>query len=62
MMYGPNPDIIPTQLGFRDSQGLNVDYFMLMFSPFNDGINAFCFMVYVSDVQSDFKHPSGKSH
>lgn len=61
MMYDPNPDSIPVQLGLRDSQGLNADYFMLMLSPFNDGINAFCFMVYVSDVQSDFKLPGASS-
>jgi len=57
MMYDPSPDSILTQLGLRDSQGLNSDYFMLMISPFNDGINAFCFMVYASDVQVDFKIP-----
>jgi hypothetical protein len=61
MMYDPNPDSIPTQLGLRDSQGLNADYFILMLSPFNDGINAFCFMVYVSDVQSDYKLPGASS-
>jgi len=55
MMYDPYPDSMPTQLGLRDSDGLNADYFMLMLSPFNDGINSFCFQVYVSDVQSDFK-------
>jgi hypothetical protein len=61
MMYDPNPDSIPAQLGLRDSQGLNADYFILMLSPFNDGINAFCFMVYVSDVQSDYKLPGASS-
>ncbi len=55
MMYDPHPDSIPAQLGLRDSQGLNADYFMLMLCPFNDGMNAFCFQVYVSDIQSDFQ-------
>ena len=55
MMHDPHPDSIPAQLGLRDSQGLNADYFMLMLSPFNDGLNAFCFQVWVSDVQSDFQ-------
>ncbi len=55
MMYDPFPDSIPGQLGLRDSDELNADYFIFVVSPFNDGINAFCFMVYVSDVQSDFK-------
>jgi len=57
MMFDPNPDSIPTQLGLRDSRDLNADYFLVMLSPFNDGINAFCFKVWVSDVQSDFKLP-----
>jgi hypothetical protein len=55
IMHDPHPDSIPTQLGLRDSEGLNADNFLLMISPFNDGINAFCFQVFVSDVQSDFK-------
>ena len=62
MMYDPAPDSILTQLGLRDSQGLNSDYFMLTVSPFNDGINAFCFMVYASDVQVDFKIPGGTGY
>lgn len=62
MLYDPSPDSILTQLGLRDSKGLNSDYFMLMLSPFNDGINAFCFMVYASDVQVDFKIPGGTSY
>ncbi len=55
MMFDPNPDSIPAQLGLRDSDELNADYFIFVVSPFNDGLNAFCFMVYVSDVQADFK-------
>jgi len=62
IMFDPSPDSILTQLGLRDSQGLNSDYFMLMLSPFNDGINAFCFAVYASDVQVDFKIPGGSSY
>jgi len=54
-MYDPYPDSIPVQLGLRDSEDLNADYLILMVSPFNDGINAFCFTVWASDVQSDFK-------
>jgi hypothetical protein len=61
-MYDPSPDSILTQLGLRDAKGLNSDYFMLMLSPFNDGINAFCFLVYASDVQVDFKIPGGTSY
>ncbi len=54
-MYDPHPDSIPAQLGLRDSDDLNADNFTLVISPFNDGINAFCFSVYVSNVQTDFK-------
>ncbi|MDP4280753.1 MAG: DUF5916 domain-containing protein [Bacteroidota bacterium] len=58
MMYDPHPDSISTQMGLRDVQILNADYFLLLLSPFNDGINAFCFQVYSSDIQGDFKLPS----
>ncbi|MCX6243875.1 MAG: DUF5916 domain-containing protein [Bacteroidetes bacterium] len=61
-LYDPSPDSILTQLGLRDAQNLNADYFMLMLSPFDDGINAFCFAVYASDVQADFKIPGGDSY
>ncbi|MEI6683065.1 MAG: DUF5916 domain-containing protein [Bacteroidota bacterium] len=55
MMYDPHPDSIPCQLGLRDANSLNADNFILVLSPFNDGLNAFCFMVYSSEVQVDFK-------
>lgn len=54
-MFDPHPDSIPDQLGLRDATGLNADNFIFIVSPFNDGLNAFCFMVYSSDVQTDFK-------
>jgi len=56
-LYDPHPDSIPMQLGLRDSEGLNADYFLIMLSPFNDGLNAFCFKLWISDVQTDFKLP-----
>jgi hypothetical protein len=59
MMHDPFPDSIPGQMGLRDSYGLNADYFMVMISPFNDGINAFCFQLFVSDVQTEFKISGG---
>ncbi|MEI7981207.1 MAG: DUF5916 domain-containing protein [Bacteroidota bacterium] len=61
-LLDPNPDSIPAQLGLRDSPSLNADNFILILSPYNDGINAFCFMVYVSDVQADFKLPGNTSN
>ena len=54
-MFDPHPDSIPAQLGLRDASDLNADNFIFVVSPFNDGLNAFCFLVYVSEVQADFK-------
>jgi hypothetical protein len=54
-LFDPHPDSIMTQMGLRDATGLNSDNFIFMVSPFNDGLNAFCFLVYTSDVQTDFK-------
>ncbi len=54
-MFDPHPDSILAQLGLRDASDLNADNFILIISPFNDGLNAFCFQVYASDVQTDFK-------
>jgi hypothetical protein len=54
-LFDPHPDSIPMQLGLRDAVDLNSDNFVFVVSPFNDGLNAFCFMVYSSDVQTDFK-------
>ncbi len=56
-MADPHPDSIPRQLGLRDVEDLNADYFLVVLSPFNDGINGFGFKVWVSDVQTDFKLP-----
>jgi hypothetical protein len=58
MMFDPNPDSIPRQIGLRDASSLNADYFSVQISPFNDGINAFDFLVWVSDVQTDYKQPN----
>ncbi|MFC2102379.1 DUF5916 domain-containing protein [Bacteroidota bacterium] len=55
IMHDPSPDSILKQLGLRDSDNLNADYFTLMLSPFDDGLNAFAFRVYASDVQTDYK-------
>ncbi|MEI7724146.1 MAG: DUF5916 domain-containing protein [Bacteroidota bacterium] len=54
-MFDPYPDSIPCQLGLRDASSLNADNLIFVVSPFNDGLNAFCFLVYSSDVQADFK-------
>ncbi len=59
ILFDPYPDSIPAQLGLRDTPGLNADYFAISLCPFNDGINAFAFLVYVSDVQAEFKISTG---
>jgi len=55
MLYDAYPDSIPQQMGLRDATSLNADNFIFIINPFNDGLNAFCFMVFASDVQVDFK-------
>ncbi|MCX6249902.1 MAG: DUF5916 domain-containing protein [Bacteroidetes bacterium] len=57
-MFDPTPDSIPMQTGLRDPDDLNADDFGILISPFNDGINAFGFVLYSSDVQADLKIPS----
>lgn len=55
MMYDPSPDSIFRELGLRDSDHLNADFFSADFAPYNDGLNAFSFMVTASGVQIDSK-------
>lgn len=55
MMYDSAPDSILRQRGLRDVSDINADYFIFVVNAFNDGLNAFCFMVYASDVQADFR-------
>jgi len=61
-LYDPHPDSILTQLGLRDSQDLNADFFALMLSPYDDGLNAFAFQVWASDVQTDYKVSSESAY
>ncbi len=56
MMYDSSPDSILTELGFRDSEELNADFFAIEISTFNDGINAVGFSVTASGVQYDAKY------
>ncbi len=60
IMHDPHPDSILRQLGLRDATDLNADFFEFQLCPFNDGINAFTFTVWASDVQTDFKEPDGE--
>jgi len=54
-MYDPHPDSIPCELGKRDNDNLNSDYFSLNLNPFNDGQNALIFSVSSSGIQYDAK-------
>ncbi len=56
MMYDESPDSILTELGFRDSEELNADFFAIEISTFNDGLNAVGFSVTASGVQYDAKY------
>ncbi len=61
IMYDPSPDSILVQKGLRDTDGLNADQFGFSISPFNDGVNAFVFFQYASDVQMDYKISSNST-
>lgn len=54
-MHDSVPDRIMREFGERDSENLNADYFMFGISPYNDGMNAFLFYLYASEVQMDVK-------
>ena len=55
MLYDTHPDSILHELGNRDDQNLNADFFRLVFDPYNQRKDAFVFGVYASGVQSDSK-------
>jgi hypothetical protein len=55
VLYDDQPEDIKRELGERDNQRLNADYFMVGIGPYNDGMNAFTFYVYASGVQMDIK-------
>lgn len=59
-MTDPSPDSILTEMGIRNSgNSLNADLFWIDISPFDDGQNAFTFMVSASGVQTDINISSG---
>ena len=59
IMYDACPDSIFTELGPRDSQDINADFFYVELSPFNDGLNGEMFKVFASNVQADLKLQEG---
>jgi hypothetical protein len=52
-MYDPHPDSILKQLGNRDDQNLNADYFTFALDTYNTQIDAYFFTVTASGVQMD---------
>ena len=56
MMYDSEPDSILRELGERDDDDINADFFTIDITPYNDGLNAFEFKVSASGVEIDTKH------
>ncbi len=56
MMYDSHPDSIYRELGERDDDDINADFFTVDILPYNDGLNAFEFKVSASGVEIDVKH------
>ena len=54
-MYDTNPDSILHELGNRDDDNLNADYFLLGFDTYDKKIDAFIFGVTASGVQEDIR-------
>jgi len=54
-LYDNEPDSILTQLGSRDDDNLNADFFGISVSPYQDGLNKWIFLVYANNVQYDAK-------
>jgi hypothetical protein len=52
-MSDPHPDSIPMQLGNRDDENMNVDYFGVEFDTYNNQLDAFTFIVTAAGVQID---------
>ncbi|NQT76348.1 MAG: carbohydrate binding family 9 domain-containing protein, partial [Bacteroidetes bacterium] len=56
MMYDSHPDSIYRELGERDDDDINADFFSVDIVPYNDGLNAFEFKVSASGVEIDTKY------
>ncbi|MBW6490549.1 MAG: carbohydrate binding family 9 domain-containing protein [Lentimicrobium sp.] len=53
IMTDPNPDSIARQLGVRDNENLNADYFGVGFDTYDNQQDAYYFLVSASGVQVD---------
>jgi len=52
-MFDPNPDSIARQLGERDNEDLNADYFGVGFDTYNQQQDAYYYLVSASGIQVD---------
>lgn len=55
-LYDDKPDSIYQELGKRDDADVNSDIFLVAISPYNDGLNAFGFILTAAGVQCDSKY------
>lgn len=53
LLYDPDPQSIPQELGERDDSDLNVDAFAFIIDPLNKGQNGFFYLVTAAGVQAD---------
>ena len=58
-MLDSSPDSILRQLGNRDDENLNADYFGIEFDTYNNQQDAYSFLVYSSGVQADSRINDG---
>jgi hypothetical protein len=52
-LFDPHPDSILRQMGNRDQENLNADYFAISLDTYNNKQDAYIFKVYASGVQVD---------
>lgn len=55
IMFDPHPDSIMRQLGLRDSENLNADFFTIEFDTYNNKTDSYSFRVAASGVQVDWR-------
>lgn len=58
-LFEKYPDSILTQLGARDDNSLNADWFSVHFDTYNNRMDAYTFRVSASGVQSDYMRSDG---
>lgn len=53
LLYDPDPQTIPQELGIRDDIEINVDVFAINIDPYKKGQNGFSYIVTAAGVQGD---------